>query len=604
MNNYFTLARPVFLDLGWALAHLLWQGVLIAAALELALILAGRRNARIRYFLCGLALASMPVCFAVTFAQSGREAPPPLAPAAVPASSPASSATTLRASVNNVVVPARKASGDFVLRAFTSWNWNRCMPFIAAAWLTGVLLLGGRKAGGFYLLRRWRRTGITEPNGTMLELFDHACQKIGIDPRRICLKISDLVRVPMTMGWWRPVVLFPACLLSDLGAEEIELLLAHELAHIRRWDYLANLLQVVVETLFFHQPLTWWISHRMRQERENCCDDLVARSPNETLVYAKALLRLETMRSPGAGLVVAASGGVLRRRIERLAGNPTPGMGGGFYILLVMLLFGAVADISFARAQPPLIQPVVSPVIVTQTREFDGDIGRLYHAMVYTQTSVEPPPLNPTSWQFIADMSNNTFPVTGGTVSLPSGSAWTVNPVAVVKPGQLVGAHYLYVQGFKSESELLSSFPYGEYTFNIQPGAPAAPCTVPVAFTGTVPYPPMAPVITNTTWNSGALVLNPQSAIINFTNYPGATLTWEIVIPGKTYIMSAGGGGTSLGSLNLTGMLSYGQTYVAQLRFINRDRSSTASDPAAPKDYGYATMMARIVEFTIKTPAQ
>jgi hypothetical protein len=68
--------------------------------------------------------------------------------------------------------------------------------------------------------------------------------------------------------------------------------------------------------------------------------------------------------------------------------------------------------------------------------------------------------------------------------------------------------------------------------------------------------------------------------------------------------MSAGGGGTSLGSLNLTGMLSYGQTYVAQLRFINRDRSSTASDPAAPKDYGYATMMARIVEFTIKTPAQ
>jgi hypothetical protein len=111
-------------------------------------------------------------------------------------------------------------------------------------------------------------------------------------------------------------------------------------------------------------------------------------------------------------------------------------------------------------------------------------------------------------------------------------------------------------------------------------------------------------VITNTTWNSGALVLNPQSAIINFTNYPGATLTWEIVIPGKTYIMSAGGGGTSLGSLNLTGMLSYGQTYVAQLRFINRDRSSTASDPAAPKDYGYATMMARIVEFTIKTPAQ
>jgi beta-lactamase regulating signal transducer with metallopeptidase domain len=238
---------------------------------------------------------------------------------------------------------------------------------------------------------------------------------------------------------------------------------------------------------------------------------------------------------------------------------------------------------------------------ISAQKELVGDVGRLYHAMVYSQTSGDVPKLTPTSWQFIADLANNAFPITGGSVTLPSGEAWKTDPVAVVGPDLLVGAHYLYAQGFPSESDLLSNFPNGKYAFNIQPGGSIAPYSVPVSFTGTVKYPPIAPVITNTTWDSGALVLDPTSPIINFTNYPGATLTWEILIPGKTYIMSAGGRGTSVGSLNLTGMLSYGQTYQAQLRFINRDKSSVASDPSEPKDYGYSTIMARIVEFKIKT---
>ncbi len=185
----------------------------------------------------------------------------------------------------------------------------------------------------------------------------------------------------------------------------------------------------------------------------------------------------------------------------------------------------------------------------------------------------------------------------------PAGSAWGTNPVAVAKPDLLVGAHYLFVEGFKSEAELMANFPNGSYAFNVQSGGPgAAAYKAPVSFTGSVPYPPIAPVITNRTWESGSLVLDPASAVVNFTNYPGATLTWEIFIPGRTYIMSAGGGGTSIGSLNLTGILNYGQTYEAQLRFINRDTSSTVSDPKLPKDYGYSTMVAQIVEFRIKTP--
>jgi hypothetical protein len=244
-------------------------------------------------------------------------------------------------------------------------------------------------------------------------------------------------------------------------------------------------------------------------------------------------------------------------------------------------------------------------VSITETKEVEGDVGRLYHAIVYTQTGRDAPQRGPTSYQFIADMSNNVFPVTSSSVSLPPGSAWATNPVTVATPDLLVGAHYLFVQGFQSEAGLLANFPNGLYTFNIQSGVPGATAyTAPVLFTGSVPYPPIAPVITNTTWAAGSLVLDPASAVINFSNYPGATLTWEIVIPGRTYIMSAGGGGTSTGSLNLTGFLNYGQTYKAQLRFINRDKSSTVSIRGSPKDYGYSTIMAQIVEFNIKTPAK
>jgi beta-lactamase regulating signal transducer with metallopeptidase domain len=595
-----SIFHPAMVCLGWALVHVLWQGVVIAAALEVALVCAGGRNAQVRYFLCGAALVAMPVCFLVTFWQLSHEISGSGAPTTAISAEMDSSSSALPLTRGSIPVAEDETSEDFVMRSSSTWDWNRVMQGLAAVWLGGVVLLSGRKAGGLLLLWRWRRNGTADPDDEMSDLFQRACGTIGVDPQRVCLKISELVRVPMTMGWWRPIVLFPACLLSGLSAGEIELLLAHELAHIRRCDYLVNLVQAVIETLFFYHPVTWWISRRMRQERENCCDDLVARNSGEALAYAKVLLRLETMQSPGAELVVAASGGVLRQRIERLLGDPARGLAGGVSILLVLVLFGAASAFSFARAQGVLVPRAVSAVVVTETKELEGDVGRLYHAMVYTQTSAEPP--KEMTWQFIADMSNNSFPVTGGTVSLPQGSAWATNSVAVVQPGLLVGAHYLYVQRFKAEAELMAQFPNGQYTFNIRAtGAPLY--KVPVSFTGTVPYPLQAPVITNTTWDAGVLVLDPTSAVINYTNYPGATLTWEIVIPGDHYIMSAGGGGTALGSLDLTGLLNYGQTYVAQLRFINRDKSSTASDPNWPKDYGYSTMMARIVEFIIKTPS-
>jgi beta-lactamase regulating signal transducer with metallopeptidase domain len=131
-----------------------------------------------------------------------------------------------------------------------------------------------------------------------------------------------LVEVPTVIGWLRPVILVPASALTGLSAEQLEALLAHELAHIKRYDYLINLIQTAVETLLFYHPAVWWLSAQIRQEREHCCDDLAVATCGDVLIYARALAELEQLRSLAPGLAVAANGGALINRIQRLIGSP------------------------------------------------------------------------------------------------------------------------------------------------------------------------------------------------------------------------------------------------------------------------------------------
>lgn len=130
---------------------------------------------------------------------------------------------------------------------------------------------------------------------------------------------SGSATVPMVIGCVKPIVLVPTSLLTGLSTRQIEALLVHELAHIRRHDYLVNLLQNVVETLFFYQPSLWWVSSQIRKEREHCCDDVASTACGNLLDYVHALTALEELRSVPTPLSVAASGGLLLDRIRRLA---------------------------------------------------------------------------------------------------------------------------------------------------------------------------------------------------------------------------------------------------------------------------------------------
>jgi BlaR1 peptidase M56 len=156
--------------------------------------------------------------------------------------------------------------------------------------------------------------------------FVWQCAQLGIT-RQVSLRISEHIQGPLALGIVRLLIILPASALMALSPEQLEAVLAHELAHVRRADYLWNLIQTMVETLFFFHPAVWWVGRRLRQQRELCCDDVAVQSCADPLVYATALLRLEERRGQQPSLAMALDGhrpwSGLRVRIARILGEPS-----------------------------------------------------------------------------------------------------------------------------------------------------------------------------------------------------------------------------------------------------------------------------------------
>lgn len=199
---------------------------------------------------------------------------------------------------------------------------------LAAAWLLGAMVMSLRLLGGLVWLSRWRRQALVAPRA-MQHRLDRIAQALGLR-RGVMLRLLSEGSGPVTVGWWRPVVLMPAALLSGLPLPLLDALLAHELAHVRRWDYLANLLQRLVEALFFFHPVVWWLSSRLRAERELVADQLAAEvlaSPRDLALALQALAEHDRVQ-PAAlpSLVAAAQGGELLARVQALLRRPaSPG---------------------------------------------------------------------------------------------------------------------------------------------------------------------------------------------------------------------------------------------------------------------------------------
>ena len=285
--------------IGWTLVHFLWQGLLLGCATAVAL--AAMRNTRpeYRYVVACVALLACAAWPALSLYQRlyGGSASEPVT------------------MLSGGLLPATLSDEEGVIDLRQAMNW------IVSLWaLCAAALMVRMALGLLWIERAGAQDGTPHPQWEAR--LARMAGSFGIN-RRIKLRVVESLASPITAGWWRPVVLVPASLVGGMPPDLLEALLAHELAHIRHHDYLVNLIQNAIETLLFYHPAVWWISNRIRSEREQMADDFAAGQLGEPRRLALALSELERFQFSTHHLAQAANGGDLMVRIKRLV-RPAP----------------------------------------------------------------------------------------------------------------------------------------------------------------------------------------------------------------------------------------------------------------------------------------
>jgi beta-lactamase regulating signal transducer with metallopeptidase domain len=359
MRDYL-LASAVLDRLGWVLVHSLWQFTAIALAAVTLLRAMRGRSASSRCWMLVVMLAIMvgtPLATWMTLSvdtmgpsassasirpdSQGTTPPAPNGDRAIAASPPAERET------QTGIAP--DGSWRAIASAGTWWSMARqwIKPWLSAivgVWCVGVLIFSLRPLLSWFTLRRLATRGASPVPDTVQALFDRML--VDIQHRRVIhILQSTLVRVPVVIGYFRPVMLLPVSVVSGIPQVQLQAILAHELAHVRRHDFLINLVQTLVETVFFYHPAVWWLSYRIGIERENCCDDMAVSVTGNRAEYGKALLALVELRERTPVLAIGAGGGSLTARIRRLARpQPSPGkLRGGSLLVVGLLIVAAVA---------------------------------------------------------------------------------------------------------------------------------------------------------------------------------------------------------------------------------------------------------------------
>lgn len=323
------LSQEMIQRLGWTLLHFVWQATAMALLLAILLTILRKASANVRYIMACAALGLVVLLPIVTMSLVRVSTPQPIAdieppPAPVVVSMQPMTVETPLAKVVEVEKPVKFESVDTA--PTVSWKQRasekleESLPYLVTGWLIGVFGLSLWHLGGWAQLQRLKRHMVKPVNASLQVKLNELAARLRIS-RAVRLVESALVQVPTVVGWLRPVILLPASALTGLTTEQLEALLAHELAHIHRYDYLLNIMQTIVETLGFYHPAVWWISHKIRLERENCCDDLAVSLSGDCVRYARALASMEEIRADRNELAVAASGGNLFGRIRRLVGK-------------------------------------------------------------------------------------------------------------------------------------------------------------------------------------------------------------------------------------------------------------------------------------------
>lgn len=281
---------PLTLAVTTALFAFVWQGAAVGLGLSVVLALLSRRSANLRYLACAAAMVILAML--------------PLVTAWLAYTNPASFSDALPGA----------------LPTFGAGLFAALQPWAIPVWAAGVVLLSLRFFAGWWHVSRLR--------GSVMQVSTDTMKALAAIERRLELggrarvAIAALADGPVVVGLWRPMILLPLSAALELTREQLEAVLAHEAAHVRRYDYAVNVIQTLLETVLFYHPVIWWVSARMRQEREQCCDEAAVALSGDPVVYARGLLTLERLRLSAPTLAVGATGagGALSARIARLLG--------------------------------------------------------------------------------------------------------------------------------------------------------------------------------------------------------------------------------------------------------------------------------------------
>jgi len=387
------LSQEEMVAVGWTLLHFCWQGTAVAVAYAVMDQVTSRAQSQIKYVVALAALMLMPAVVIGTFAVEMRAVTP----------TPVNGHSTQAVAGMHAGVRAMPILHDIPLASsleepadWLAMRAERLLPWVDALWIVGVFLLVVRSLGGWWQLECVRRRARGMIPQELERGFRRISRQIDVG-RRVTLQVSDEVISPLAMGVWRTAVILPVSALLGLPMDELEAVIAHELGHIRRQDYLWNLMQTAVESVLFFHPAVWWLSRTVRERREVCCDEIAVQSCGGAAVYARALLRLEEQRTVQLRLAMALGGcgGSLLGRVKKVLGEDiamegrmTSGVSVATAGALVMaLLLGPKIGGAVAAARP-----VVGHVVAALPAALVSQIDRSYTRMVVPTPSEAPVP--------------------------------------------------------------------------------------------------------------------------------------------------------------------------------------------------------------------
>ena len=378
----------------WMLIHSLWQGLLLAIIAGFALVIAKKASAAYRYNLALILFISFIITCGSTFVYEWTSATAP---------------TTLTPLVGNIAVNASALffnahSVKQLVNSFTGY-FSANAPFIILIWFMVFLFKSVRMISCMAYNQRIKNYQVYQPSKYWVDKVNSYAKKLNIG-KAVKILQSGYIKVPVVVGHLRPVILIPAGLLAGLPPEQVEAILLHEIAHIKRNDYFVNFLQNIAEAVFFFNPGLLWISSVLREERENCCDDVAVEHTNNRVEFVQALISFKEHELYGAAYSTAFPGkkNYLMRRVVRLLNNKNKTFGTGekvFFGLSVLILSVLVTTVTVAQVKDIVKNKQLKHTTSSITKQSvifsetvikkENALARGIHSRLRTRISIELP---------------------------------------------------------------------------------------------------------------------------------------------------------------------------------------------------------------------